>query len=381
MRVRSPGLVIVATVLFTWLVTWADTGTARAYPQFQFSTSNSTCTLCHFSPVGGGLINDYGRDEASQTISQFGGNGGLLHGLWKPPEWLALGIDARGVLGAKDTKAADHETLLFPMQLDLYTRVGYKGFSAYFATGACCGAREESDDKGPRYYARDFYAMYMPETGQYYVRAGRFFTPFGLRQFDHTMYVRRDHGMYLGEETFTLAGGYFGSTWDLHVGLFIPDTVQIPTRQRSAGGSVLFEKRLASDNGSWGGHAKVDIDDGHNLYTAGALGKYWLASPGILLLAEADAIVESFPGGLDARTQVLGHLQATYFVMRGLMLGAAFEHYDEDVKISATERDSVSLTVQYFPYAHFEVMGIGRNEFISGGQRATLGMLMLHYYL
>ena len=67
---------------------------ARAYPQFQFATGSVRCNECHLAPAGGGLLDDYGRQEAGDTISA-GGDGGLLHGLVTPPSWLALGGDAR----------------------------------------------------------------------------------------------------------------------------------------------------------------------------------------------------------------------------------------------------------------------------------------------
>ena len=50
---------------------------ADAYPQFQLSLGPDRCTACHFSPAGGGLLNDYGRDEAGSTISR-GGDGRFL---------------------------------------------------------------------------------------------------------------------------------------------------------------------------------------------------------------------------------------------------------------------------------------------------------------
>ena len=44
-------------------------GTAAAYPQLQFTTGATRCGECHVSPDGGGLLTDYGRDEAGETLS------------------------------------------------------------------------------------------------------------------------------------------------------------------------------------------------------------------------------------------------------------------------------------------------------------------------
>ena len=52
--------------VFVVLALAAGATSAHAYPQFQFSTGAETCKDCHYSPGGGGLINDYGRDEAFQ---------------------------------------------------------------------------------------------------------------------------------------------------------------------------------------------------------------------------------------------------------------------------------------------------------------------------
>src|SRR5690606_753386 len=105
--------------LLALVLAWSSE--ARAYPQFQLSTGNVRCNLCHFSPAGGGLINDYGRDEAEGSLSQTAGSGRLLHDLWQPPDWLALGGDVR-VAGIIKQTGAEPELLAFPMQLDLYAR-------------------------------------------------------------------------------------------------------------------------------------------------------------------------------------------------------------------------------------------------------------------
>ncbi|HUH02998.1 MAG TPA: hypothetical protein VML75_13465, partial [Kofleriaceae bacterium] len=74
---------------------------AHAYPQFQFTTGNDRCSLCHVSPAGGGLLTYWGRSESADTISMgdsesFLGDPRPLNGLWEPPSWFDFGGDYRG---------------------------------------------------------------------------------------------------------------------------------------------------------------------------------------------------------------------------------------------------------------------------------------------
>ncbi len=111
----------------------AGAGSAAAYPQFQLATGVDRCAACHFSPAGGGLINDYGRDEAGATISR-GGDGRFLHGAWTPPRWLQLGLDLRGATAIK-YRDRDRELLAFPMQTEVYVRAGGERISFTMAAG------------------------------------------------------------------------------------------------------------------------------------------------------------------------------------------------------------------------------------------------------
>jgi hypothetical protein len=115
---------------------------AEAYPQFQLSTGNARCTLCHISPAGGGLLNEYGRSESGDTISQFGGNGAFLYGVYEEPDWIKLGVDLRGAALAKD-QSDDPEYYLFPMQGDTYVYLKGGDFSA------CGGPRRPARTRAP----------------------------------------------------------------------------------------------------------------------------------------------------------------------------------------------------------------------------------------
>ena len=57
-----------------------------AYPQFQMSR-DQTCTGCHISPAGGGLLNENGLTTA-EAISQWGTAPEFFYGKIPTPSWL-----------------------------------------------------------------------------------------------------------------------------------------------------------------------------------------------------------------------------------------------------------------------------------------------------
>ena len=75
----------------------AAAATAHAYPQFELSR-DQTCSGCHLSPSGGGLLNENGLNVA-ESMSTFGTNPAFLNGAVTTPDWLTVGGDFRGATG------------------------------------------------------------------------------------------------------------------------------------------------------------------------------------------------------------------------------------------------------------------------------------------
>lgn len=356
---------------------------AEAYPQFQLATGNSRCSDCHYAPTGGGLINAWGRMESADTISLTGGSGEWLYGAYDEPDWVKLGIDARAVAAIKD-QAADPDTLLFPMQGDVYARFQWDALSVYVQAGLRAQARGERPDVLSRFSSREHYAMYAPRGEDYYVRAGRFLVPYGLRTQDHTWYIRRDLGLEVFSETYNLSGGYAKGDWEVHATAFAPaPDVLEAAGPRESGGAALYERRLLDDTAVVAAQTKVGFADDHARYVAGGYGKYWWEAASLLVMGELDLGYETFdadPG--PSRAQLVSHLGVTWFPTQGLMVTGAHERYDEDVEVDGTARDGFSLTLQLFPRAKWEILAIGKIELHgSRDRRSTLGMLQLHYYL
>jgi hypothetical protein len=360
---------------------------ARAYPQFQLSTGAVRCNQCHFAPAGGGLINAYGRDEAGDTISR-GGDGRFLHGLWEPPAWLALGGDLRlaGTLeyeGQDNGFGADYG--VFPMQADLYARVAAGGLSIYVNFGYNDSIRPEARVPwSARFQSREHYIMWREGTTGWYVRAGRFFAPYGLRLPEHTAYIRRFIGFNILEETYNLSGGYIDDDMELHVTAFTPDFIRDAVGERGSGGAAYFERRFGQIAAA-GAQARVSVGDTNTKSQVGAVGKLWLDGPRIQLLAEADLIYQLLRNLGPNRSQFAGYLGAAWFPFRGFLAQLMLERFDEDLAIKGVARDAVDIELQWFPTAHVEISLYGRLQIIgtgsSDGSPSEVGLLQIHYYL
>lgn len=368
------------------LVVLSGGSRADAYPYFQLTTGTKRCNACHFSPGGGGLINDYGRDAASTDISM-AGNGDFLHGLWYPPDWLALGMDYRGAAIWKNDKLEGSRTAVFPMQFDLYANAKLADRISFSFIGGFRGQARttENDSVIKRLVSREHFITWKPRTkNKYYVRVGRFFAPYGLRLPDHTTYVRRYLGFHTLEETYNLSFGSVTNEREYHATLYAPTPSFLGAGAKRYGAAGYYERRVHDSKAAWAAQVKLGFSADDAVYMVGGVGKWWLENIKVLLLGEVDAGMQTFDiDGADARPQLTTYLGATYMPLQGLMLTGAVERYDEDLNIKGTSRNAATLMLQVFPYAHFEVLLLGKLETQGKtfSKPARLGMLQLHYYL
>ncbi len=356
------------------------TGRAEAYPQFQLSTGTDRCSSCHISPAGGGLLNDYGREEAGSTISR-GGDGRFLHGLWTPPSWLQLGADTRGALGFKYRKE-EREVLAFPMQLDAYVRAGGERISFNLTAGLRGGARDPQPAIVERLASREHYLMYQRESGSY-VRLGRFFPIHGIRSQDHTAYVRRYLGFHTLEEPYGVAAGIMETSWEAHLSAFVPRPVDLLGAGIKAKGiAAYYERRVLDDTAALALQTKLGFSSTDTRLSAGIVGKRWMPVAEVMLLAEINLVRQSFADAAGPlRYQVAAYAGASKMVATGVMVGAAVHRWQPDVRLRSS-RDAFELNIQYFPKAHLELHLLtriaGEGDFENPG---LLSLLQLHYYL
>ena len=361
---------------------------ATAFPQWQFSSGAARCNQCHFAPAGGGLLTGYGRDAAGEDLASFGGNGAFLHGAVTLPSHLSLGGDFRGAFVAEDVQDPSGPKLaVFPMQAQLNARVSLGDFSAYGSVGDRGQIRPNEDIVPTQNYqpittswliSPEHWVMWRPSPVGPYVRAGRFFAPFGMRFAEHTLYVRRDTGFNLMQETYNVSGGYLSDDLELHVTVFAPDFVRHMGSAES-GVAAYFERRIVDGTGSIAVQARYAEMPGAGRTIVGAIGKYWVAPVRTLLLAEGDLIHREAgaAGGSDGMVSAVGFsLQP----VKGLMATFFWERTQTDVAAADTATNAATGLVSWFPFAHLEAQLVGQLAFPTALPAAKTFLAELHYF-
>jgi hypothetical protein len=360
---------------------------ARAYPQWQLSTGVNRCDQCHLSPSGGGLLSEFGRRIDGDRLSTFAGNGAFLYGAAKLPAWLALGADGSGGLVSQAVQDAGVSAPAYPLAGQAQAAVALGPVSIYGTFGARGQIRFDSADGAARnlqpladpwLVSSEHWVMWRPENGHPYLRAGRFFAPFGLRLSLDSAFVRRELGFGRLQESYNLSGGYVTDRWELHLTAFAPDFVQ-HVGSTESGGAVYFERGIGTC-GAVALQAKYAMSAGRQRATGGAIGKVYLSKIRTLVFVEADALTLSVDG-LANRGQAVGALGVAVLPARGLTITALGEYFQEDVEARAAARGATSLLVGWLPYAHVEAQAVARVELPDGAATTTALLTQLRYWL
>jgi hypothetical protein len=373
--VKSAGILAVAIAVLA-----LASQRANAYPQYQLSR-DQTCTGCHLSPAGGGLLSENGYSVAEAT-SQFGTAPEFMYGKLPLPSWLALGGDLRGATGYDATP--DGAFVLFPMQADVYAHAAYKGFSVQLTVGARPAPWVTGNGTPPvldRFWSREHYVMWQQNEGGsegLYVRAGRFMPVFGLRLVEHVDYTRRFGGTPLYGDTYAAAVEYVTPGWEAHATGFIEDPIIDPV-VHDTGGAGYFEARV-NDKLAAGAEAMVTWSDGLARVRGGATAKLYLPSAETLLQAELQVVHQQVHGS-GAPNQLVGYLMGSRPFGGAFLLDVGLGHYDENLKIQGLDRDAVDVNLHWFLTSHFELVWQNRVEGIGVGQSTggpTSGWSLLH---
>ncbi|HEY1814076.1 MAG TPA: hypothetical protein VGG74_17115 [Kofleriaceae bacterium] len=361
----------------------AVSATAHAYPQFQLS-KDQTCSDCHLSPGGGGLLSENGLNVA-QAMSVVGEDPGPFYGKITPPSWLAFGGDILGAAGYDYIGPGnpDNSAVLFPMQAELYAAATVQNFSLHVTAGA----RDPNYDNSDTLFAsREHWLQWQQNAGDpdgLFIRVGRFEPVFGLRLAEHVDYNQRYGGEELYGEAYGAAIEYISQRFEVHATGFVHDPWQ-GTTELGDGGTVYAELRLQPTT-SIGIEGKFDkTTDDRKLY-GGITAKQYFATPGILLQLESElihqnVIADDHYNGYD--DQFVAYVLGSYFLPKGFMIDLGFGDYDPNVSLRNLSQEVFDLNIHWFATSHIELALDSRlqsYEFGGGGETNGYSLLLLHY--
>lgn len=370
---------------------------AEAYP-WMIRHGYSSCTACHADPSGGGLLTPYGRAQSELLLAATYGktkedvspSTGFLVGKVPLPDWLNLGLSFRG--GPLVNKASAAATVR-PVQMasDLRAQASFGPFRANASVGlALRRARLAAltSTEANNLVSRDHWVGWDNEAQTVVVRAGRINMPFGLRNVEHTSWVRErtrtdinEHQQYgaavayngegLRGEVLAIAGNF----------LLNPDIY----RERGYSGYLEWSPRnnLALGVSSLTTRAAYDIDSrerGFFRQAHGVFGRWAVGGP-VVLMAEADLLARS------SRTSKLGFgytglLQADVEPVQGLHVLVSGEALRTADGVQRGVGGSFGLSFIFLPQLELRTDAVVRHVGTSSGTSNTLSLLtQLHVEL
>lgn len=374
---------------------------ADAYP-WMIRHEYTGCAICHGDPTGGGVLTAYGRAQGDLLLrTRYGSakpgeeaaepssTAGFLWGAFEPPEWLLAGGSFRAATLVTKVPDQKVDVRFIQMQADLRAIIRPSFFRAGGAIGYVhdggLGAAVTSREKD-NVVAREYWAGVAFKDDEFLIRAGRMNLPFGIRNIDHTLWVRKEtrtdintgqqHGVsfaYNGESLRGEVMGIFGN-FQVH-----PDAY----RDR---GAVGFLEYTISPHYTVGVNglfttAVLDITT-QTSRKRGSAGIFGRGSPTLplVLMVEADALFDA-QAGASLTTGVVGMLQADYEPKQGIHVLGTGELRVDTSGVSAG--GWLGAAWFFLPHADARIDGIVQSVSSSGGSSTLVTSFLgqLHFYL
>ncbi|HWO08391.1 MAG TPA: hypothetical protein VNN80_02895 [Polyangiaceae bacterium] len=386
--------------LALWLLVLAVQLVARPAHAYSWMIRHgyAECGGCHVDPMGGETLTGMGRVMAESLLAQH----------WSEPlpsdrAKLAFGItepDAVNLGGSfrllSVSNLTTDRTVVIPMQADVYGAA----FLDRFTIGLSLGVSRASDryehaskarligdveGEGVLLVSRNHWVGYSL-SDNVMLRAGRMNLPFGIRNPEHTAWVRSEtltdrESDQLDGVAVTYRQGPFRGELMLALGNLQVWDAAFQQRGYSAYGELLLARRLALGASSLVLRAprELNVDQGAVSHQAHGLTLRYCPWTPIVLLAEANVLKNTHAGwGYVA----MGTLDVE--PLRGVHLAVARELLDRGEADTGgpaagdgTQRDGTWWTLNWFFAPHMDA----RLDFVQRAQRADMIQAQLHLFL
>ncbi|MBI5139818.1 hypothetical protein HZA26_04425 [Candidatus Nomurabacteria bacterium] len=338
-----------------------------AFPEI---ASKPNCTACHYSPTGGGVLTQYGRESIKELLSHWGkeGESDFAYGVVQTPKFLSLGGDIRFLQTYHNNQFIQKADYYF-MQADLDAAIKLGNNIVVVSTLGIDALKE--------IISRQHYILHSVSEHML-VRLGRFFPAFGINTPDHAITIKKNVGFDHSQETYNLELAWTYDNINAYVtGIFgRPDK---PWLARETGGTVninflVFEKYKLGLSYYYGTQANTST----HLY--GPYGIFRLTQK-IVWLTELD-FQKRFSNTLTPQFGLVNYQKLDYEITQGLHLYLTQALSRLDFSVPTSLFDAYGAGIQFFPRPHWVLQG----EFL---KQRTLGLtksfsdfawLLIHFY-
>jgi hypothetical protein len=204
---------------------------AQAFPSL-VRHGYSSCSTCHYSPSGGGILTPYGKFVAQELLGTFNDSQSPMAWLVKPAETsgFVANVFSRSVQAHFDTPSVQRSAFR-KMQLDLEGGwADLNGWQALATVGPRLDSAIEGESEPSTIDVRRFWVGRV--TAEYAFRVGKFFPEYGLNQPNHNVPTRKGLFFNHNEEPMTAQGSIFSDSFDFTLGLIKgEDKTQLEGRQ------------------------------------------------------------------------------------------------------------------------------------------------------
>jgi hypothetical protein len=296
------------------------------------------CNLCHISPTGGGMRNDFGSQYFAFTEMAVHKTPLSDLSTFQPQvsEMISFGMDMRtqyiyDELGQLSTFFQMEGNLYLNAQLD-------KRFSVTLKKGL--------------YDGFEIFGMGYVLPSQGYFRVGKFQPSYGWRFADHTSFVRErmlwppnstDTGMEFGIYPHGISAnvGFFngtGGTFDNDKGKAVSSRLEI-------------RKHIGKLGFALGGSYYFNDHSNNELTMAGPF--YYLTGGKLILLGELDWL-DNEASGQPGITSFATTQKLAYMIKQGIWLELFYDYFDPDTDIKSGTVSRYGIGLDYFPFGFLE---------------------------
>jgi hypothetical protein len=360
------------------------------------------CQGCHVSPTGGGLRTPLGEYYGREVLPMFGkrpseaadmmrfarpgepisGGGYTLQGGWNDGWWPGdvqhreipdrygdidpapvwqVGGDFR-IMHVQTNDGTRTSSATFPMEAQVYGAWHpASNLTAYLDLGVQGKqtpppGQSTWDGIKERAWIREAFVMIHDLPGSQYVRAGRFFLPFGWRIPDHTAYTRRDTGFDVDRQAYGVEWGQAYSEWWSNVAVWHQGLDAWPGE--SAG---TIEGNGLTAQGGWRGMGYQLGGSLHAMSQKGGgsefvVGPMWAANlfP-VVYLGEAYLKRSASDGKSDTVSQLATFHELQWQGFTGLTPKVRYEWIDKDIDLESGAQQRLLAGFEFNPYRNISL--------------------------